>query len=86
MKWGGLSPNKVTFVNILNTCNYTNMADERLKCFAMSHMHNILPLVDHYNFIIDLLGRLRRLCEAKELTKNMPFQAIVSMDKLCWCL
>lgn len=73
MQQEGIMPNDVTFVSILSACSHAGLVDEGCHQFnSMIVDHGITPVVDHYNCMVDLFGRVGRLDEAEELLKNMP--------------
>ncbi|KAH7422847.1 hypothetical protein KP509_12G028500 [Ceratopteris richardii] len=77
MQIKGVHPNKVTLTNILNAFTHAGMIDEGFRCFGHAlHPHSTMqPIVDHYNIIVDLLGRAGRLSEAEYLISKMPLGA-----------
>lgn len=75
MKQGVVVPNVVTFINVLSACNHAGMVDEGCYYFvSMFRDHDIMPVVEHFDCMIDLLGRAGRLDEAEDLIKSMPFE------------
>eukprot|EP01018_Ginkgo_biloba_P009126 Gb_37176 [translate_table: standard] len=70
-----VKPNHSTYIGVLSACNYAGLVDEGYRYFdSMNRDHSILPRVDHYACLIDLLGRSGRLHEAEYFIKNMPFE------------
>jgi pentatricopeptide repeat protein len=70
----GIVPNEVTFVNILEACSHVGLIDEAYYYFAtMAKQHGIVPGIEHYNCMVDLLGRAGRLEEAEVFIHRMPF-------------
>eukprot|EP00250_Pteridium_aquilinum_P017548 c23686_g11_i3 orf=235-2754(-) len=73
MREEGMVPNEVTFIGILNACSHSGLVDEGREWFrSMKTTHGILPVVDHYNCMIDLLARAGLMEEAEALVKDMP--------------
>ncbi|KAL5719468.1 putative pentatricopeptide repeat-containing protein [Ranunculus cassubicifolius] len=71
----GLKPDGVTFIGVLSACSRAGLVEKGLKYFhSMVQEHGIVPIVDHYTCMIDLLSRSGRLQEAKEFITRMPFQ------------
>lgn len=67
-------PNKVTFINIIDACSHAGLVDEAYYFFAsMSKDYGITPAAEHYNCMVDLLGRAGRLCEGEALINRMSF-------------
>jgi pentatricopeptide repeat protein len=72
----GITPDKVTFVNVLSACSHAGLIQEGCQYFAsMEGYYGITPMIDHYNCMIDLLGRSGQLEEAEALIINMKVQA-----------
>ncbi|XP_059063472.1 pentatricopeptide repeat-containing protein At5g39350 [Cryptomeria japonica] len=71
----GIKPDHVTFTHILSACTHAGLVDEGWKNFeCMSRNYGIIPRVDHYACMVDLLGRAGRLDEAELLVTNMPLE------------
>ncbi|KAI5067792.1 hypothetical protein GOP47_0018320 [Adiantum capillus-veneris] len=85
MLQSGLKPNEITFVGLLSACSHTGLVNEGLDHFrSMTANFGILASFEHYNCIIDLLGRVGRVAEAGLLRSTMPFEvnAIVETSLL----
>ncbi|KAH7426743.1 hypothetical protein KP509_10G015400 [Ceratopteris richardii] len=70
-----LLPDAVTFVCLLSLCSHMGLIEEgwyQLK--LMIGQYGLSPMVEHYNCLIDLFGRLGQLQEAENLLQNMPWQ------------
>lgn len=75
MEEEGFRPDKVTFIGILCACTHMGFVDRGLKYFyAMEKDYGIVPHIEHYGCLIDLLGRGGRLKEAMEVVQSMPFE------------
>ncbi|KAF5190563.1 Pentatricopeptide repeat [Thalictrum thalictroides] len=73
MRREGIKPNDVTFVGLLKACSHVGLVDTGMKYFQMmSKEFKLMPKVEHYGCVVDLLGRAGHLEEAHELIKNMP--------------
>ncbi|KAL8228735.1 hypothetical protein R6Q57_013635 [Mikania cordata] len=71
----GFKPNDVTFVSVLSACSRSGLLDEGYKMFElMVHTYGIMPSVEHYGCMVDLLGRFGLLVEAEKLAKQVPFK------------
>ncbi|KAK1426518.1 hypothetical protein QVD17_15192 [Tagetes erecta] len=67
-----IKPNEVTFVGILHACSHMGMVHEGREYFAsMSRDYGIVPEIEHYGCMVDLLSRAGLLKEAREFIKNM---------------
>ncbi|KAL4034980.1 hypothetical protein IC575_003654 [Cucumis melo] len=72
MKIEKVSPNKVTFVSLLNACSHGNRVKEGRYYFeSMASHYGVKPVLEHYGCLVDLLGRAGRLKEAEEIISSM---------------
>ncbi|OAY79555.1 Pentatricopeptide repeat-containing protein [Ananas comosus] len=75
MKREGIRPDGVTFLGVLCACTHVGFIEEARKYFAsMERDYGIVPQIEHYGCMIDLLGRGGLLKEAFDLTKSMPWE------------
>ena len=80
MEEQGIIPDDITFVALLNGLSHSGMVDEALKCLeSMWKQYGIKPNNQHYNCVVDALGRAGRLEEAEELIKRME-----EPDEVTW--
>ncbi|PIN02593.1 hypothetical protein CDL12_24887 [Handroanthus impetiginosus] len=80
MRTLGLCPNEVTFVGVLSACARAKLVDLGLELFqSMSHDFAIIPKMEHYGCVVDLLGRAGLLKEAYAFVKSMPFETDASV-------
>ncbi|RDX80793.1 Pentatricopeptide repeat-containing protein, chloroplastic, partial [Mucuna pruriens] len=71
----GVTPNDITFIGALHACSHSGMLQEGKRLFhKMVHEFGLVPKVEHYGCMVDLLGRSGLLDEAQELIKNMPMR------------
>lgn len=76
MKHEGLRPDDAVFTSILAACSHAGSLKKGLSCFrSMTEDHNIMPGIQHYNSIVDLLGRAGLFKEAEDLLHCMPRSA-----------
>ncbi|KAG8383369.1 hypothetical protein BUALT_Bualt04G0005400 [Buddleja alternifolia] len=69
-------PNDVTFIGVLTACSHAGLVDQGQRLFKMMEkFYGVKPCVDHYNCMVDLLGRTGRLEEALKLIQSMPMEA-----------
>ncbi|XP_059312034.1 pentatricopeptide repeat-containing protein At4g02750-like [Lycium ferocissimum] len=69
----GHEPDHVTFLGVLTACAHSGLADEGWSYFiSMEKRWKIIPKAEHYNCMVDLLGRSGMLAEAFELVKQIP--------------
>jgi pentatricopeptide repeat protein len=75
MKVVGITPDEVTFVNVLSACVHAGLVEEGEKHFTdMLTKYGIHAEMEHYSCMVDLYGRAGRFDEAENLIKNMPFE------------
>lgn len=75
----GVTPDRVTFVGILNACSHAGLSVEGQRCFRLMTSYAIEPDIKHYGCMIDLLGRAGLVDEAKELVQSMPMKPSVEI-------
>ncbi|KAI5072963.1 hypothetical protein GOP47_0013069 [Adiantum capillus-veneris] len=69
----GILPNSVTIVNILNVCSHSGLMAEGLMCFEYASLeYGLVPSLEHYTCIVDLLGRAGHLDKAVAVIQKMP--------------
>lgn len=67
----GTKPDYISFIGVLFACSHTGLVDEGRKHFvSMSEEYRIRPGVEHYNCMVDLLGRAGMIEEAEELLEK----------------
>lgn len=75
MQQYGVKPNHVTFVAVLSACSHGGLVRLGRRYFnSLSRTHGIIPRMEHYACIVDLLGRVGHLYEAEDFINNMPFE------------
>ncbi|XP_073029091.1 pentatricopeptide repeat-containing protein At3g16610 [Primulina eburnea] len=71
----GEKPDDVTFVALLSACSHSGLVSEGKHLFrVMSQEFDIIPGMDHYFCMVDLLGRAGLLDEAHNFVSTMPFE------------
>lgn len=71
----GLSPDNVTFLVVMNACSHVGFVHQGFKCFdSMLVDYNIMPTLEHYACLVDLLSRAGRLKEAEDRVSTMPLK------------
>ncbi|XP_074285150.1 pentatricopeptide repeat-containing protein At3g16610 [Silene latifolia] len=70
----GLKPDAITFISLLIACSHSGLVEEGKLWFdAMVTEFQIVPRIDHYICMVDLLGRAGQLDEATSFINKMPF-------------
>ncbi|KAH7438510.1 hypothetical protein KP509_04G018200 [Ceratopteris richardii] len=76
MQRSGLEPDSVTFLCILSACSHSGLVQEGLQHLkAMRDTHHLLPNLEHFNSVVDLLGSSNLLDEARDLLETLPVGA-----------
>ncbi|KAL5167388.1 Pentatricopeptide repeat-containing protein [Glycine soja] len=71
----GFEPDTYTFVGLLCACTHAGLVNEGRKYFySMEKVYGIVPQVEHYGCMMDLLGRGGHLKEAFMLLRSMPME------------
>ncbi|KAF7806514.1 pentatricopeptide repeat-containing protein [Senna tora] len=67
----GTKPDHVTFVNLLSACSHMGLVERGWAYFKMmSDEFSIIPTVEHYACMVDVLSRAGKLNEAKEFIES----------------
>ena len=75
MTRAGVRPNRVTFIGILHACSHMGLVDEGWQFFKrMTMEYKIVPEIEHYGCMVDLLSRAGQLNEALEFIRTMPIE------------
>ncbi|KAH9310530.1 hypothetical protein KI387_025565 [Taxus chinensis] len=78
MKQSGTYPDHVSFACVLLACSYAGLVDEGCKYFnGMSDSYCIIPTIDHYVCMVDILSRAGYLGETLNFIIKMPIKPVV---------
>ncbi|KAK9932893.1 hypothetical protein M0R45_020114 [Rubus argutus] len=81
-KKAGLKPDGQMFIAVFCACSVVGDAHEGLLHFeSMSKDYGIVPTMDHYVSVVDMLGTIGFLDEALEFVKKMPLEPNVVVWK-----
>ncbi|URD90895.1 repeat-containing protein [Musa troglodytarum] len=80
MQQWGQEPDLVTFVGVLSACSHAGLVEEGSKYFESMKNHGLVPQMEHYSCMIDILGRTGKLNEMEDFIKKMP----VRPNNLIW--
>jgi pentatricopeptide repeat protein len=73
MKRCKVQPTFVTFISVLNACAHAGLVEEGRKQFqSMSSEYGIVPQVEHFAALVDVVCRHGQLEEAMDLINRMP--------------
>ncbi|KAG1360865.1 pentatricopeptide repeat-containing protein, chloroplastic-like [Cocos nucifera] len=77
----GIDPDEITFLGVLfASCHGGHVEEAYYYLNSMIEDHGVVPSVEHYACVVDLLGRLGQLEEAKRIIDQMP----LSPDSRMW--
>lgn len=77
----GVKPNEITFLGVLSACRHAGLVGEACGIFrSMWVDHGLLPYLEHYCCMVDLLGRAGCFEVAERLISDMPYQP----DETIW--
>ncbi|XP_057826485.2 pentatricopeptide repeat-containing protein At1g09410, mitochondrial-like [Cryptomeria japonica] len=80
MKPSGTQPDHVSLVCVLFACSHVGLVDEGCKYFNdMIKSYCIMPTMDHYICMVDLLGRAGYLEETLNFIIKMPIKPAVTV-------
>ncbi|KAE8717467.1 putative pentatricopeptide repeat-containing protein [Hibiscus syriacus] len=75
MQNSGLTPDSIAFVSVLSACSHAGLLDQGWYFFnLMTDQHKILPRVEHFACMVDLLGRSGQVEEAYNFIRKMPIE------------
>ncbi|KAG6507024.1 pentatricopeptide repeat-containing protein At3g16610-like [Zingiber officinale] len=78
MESAGLAPDDVTFICLLSACSHSGLVSKGKRWFlAMQETYKIVPRMEHFICMVDLLGRGGLLNEGYGFIERMPFEADV---------
>ncbi|GLT79756.1 hypothetical protein SLA2020_512330 [Shorea laevis] len=81
MLGSGILPDAISFTALLSGCKNSGLVREGWKYFdCMSTVYKVVPTIEHYSCMVDLLGRAGYLDEAWDFILTMPF----SPDATIW--
>lgn len=67
----GVKPDYITFIGVLFACSHRGLVDQGRDFFiSMTQIYGIKAGIEHYNCMVDLLGRAGLLEEAETLIEN----------------
>ncbi|XP_060209724.1 pentatricopeptide repeat-containing protein At1g08070, chloroplastic-like [Lycium barbarum] len=71
----GMKPDDITFVSVLTACNHAGLVDLGHEYFnSMIQTYKYTPKLQHYGYMIDLLGRAGKFDEAMAMIESMEIK------------
>ena len=81
MKLSGQLPDHITFVGELSAYSHIGLVDEGFEYFkSMTEVYGLVPRVEHYSCMVDLLGRAGELDKIENFINKMP----IKLNILIW--
>ncbi|XP_077236088.1 tetratricopeptide repeat (TPR)-like superfamily protein [Tasmannia lanceolata] len=75
MQESGLKPDSIAFVSVLSACSHGGLLKEGRYYFnCMTNEYKIIPRIEHFACMVDLLGRAGHVEEAYDFVKQMPIE------------
>ncbi|XP_074267723.1 pentatricopeptide repeat-containing protein At4g21065 [Silene latifolia] len=75
MEKEGFMPTEITLVGVLYACSHCGMVDEGFDYFnEMTERYGIVPKIEHYGCMVDLLCRAGKVRQAYEFIQNMSLK------------
>lgn len=75
MKLSDQLPDHITFVGVLSACSHIGLVDEGFEYFkSMTEVYGLVPRVEHYSCMVDLLGRAGELDKIENFIIKMPIK------------
>lgn len=75
MQESGLNPDSIAFVSVLSACSHAGLLDQGRHYFhVMTEQYGIVPRIEHFACMVDLLGRAGEVEEAYAFIKHMPME------------
>eukprot|EP00250_Pteridium_aquilinum_P002286 c12483_g1_i1 orf=27-2213(+) len=76
MQTCGHFPSEVTFLSLLTAFSHSGLVNEGYLCFSsMLQVYSAAPKAEHYNIMVDLLGRAGKLDDAEAMIEKMHMAA-----------
>ncbi|XP_050387309.1 pentatricopeptide repeat-containing protein At2g44880-like [Argentina anserina] len=66
-------PNNITFLGLRSACNHCGLVEEGKFWFRKMEYFGLIPQIEHYGGMVDLLGRAVCSEEAEKLIKSMAY-------------
>ncbi|KAK7392878.1 hypothetical protein VNO78_21328 [Psophocarpus tetragonolobus] len=91
MKKQGFTPDEITILAVLQACSYSGLWETGLHLFnEIESNYRVMPVIEHFSCVIDLLGRAGNLSKAIDIINKSPFpesillwRTFVNACKLC---
>lgn len=69
----GVQPDEITYLSVLSSCCHAGLVNEaKYHLNSMFDLHKVVPCLEHYACVVDVLGRVGLLDEAEWTISQMP--------------
>lgn len=69
----GMKPDEITYLGVLSSCCHAGLVNEaQSQLESMVELHGVVPCLEHYACVVDALGRVGLIEEAKRTIDQMP--------------
>ncbi|XAR73982.1 hypothetical protein NMG60_11008126 [Bertholletia excelsa] len=75
----GMKPQDITYISILSACSHAGLIEQGRNIFNSMLENRVLPRMEHYACMVDLLGRRGNLDEAYGIVEQLPGKPSVSI-------
>ncbi|KAG0450153.1 hypothetical protein HPP92_026902 [Vanilla planifolia] len=80
MRTTGLEPNSIVFTSVLLSCSHAGLVNDGRAVFeSITLVYGLVPSIEHYACMVDLLGRNGSIEEALELIQTMRTEPTASI-------
>nr|XP_043640284.1 putative pentatricopeptide repeat-containing protein At3g25970 [Erigeron canadensis] len=69
----GMKPDEITYLGVLSSCSHAGMVSAaKSHLNSMYDLHGVIPCLEHYACVVDVLGKVGKLDDAKKIIDHMP--------------
>ncbi|WOL09674.1 hypothetical protein Cni_G18427 [Canna indica] len=75
MQNSGIKPDSIAFVSVISACSHAGLMNDGKYYFNyMTECYHLVPRIEHYACMVDLLGRSGNISEAYDFIMKMPIK------------
>ena len=75
MKESRIVPEDIAFIGLLSACSHSGLVEKGKQYFSeMTKQYGIVPKIEHYGCMVDLLSRAGLVAEALQFVERMPIE------------
>ncbi|XP_071695132.1 pentatricopeptide repeat-containing protein At2g13600-like [Rutidosis leptorrhynchoides] len=68
----GMKPDEITYLGVLSSCSHAGLVSEaRYHLNSMFNLYGVVPCLEHYACVVDVLGKVGKLDDAKKTIDDM---------------